>query len=96
MAHKKNQKMQRRGVIGANVLYCGHAGYFIADLYYIGGVCVVHASTPKVTPGNIHRHNQFGEPTHHLSDFPTPGFWKPEIGVFAVPEGQVKELGAPA
>lgn len=30
--------------------------------------------------------------THHLSDFPSAGFWKPELGVFVVPQEQVKEI----
>jgi hypothetical protein len=80
-----------KSAMGANVMYCGHNGYFIADIYDLGEVNVVHARR-EVNPDTIMRYKEFGEPTHHLSDFPKAGFWKPRMGVFVVPKSQVKEL----
>lgn len=77
-------------VIGANVMSCGHDGWFVADLMFIGAVCVVHASRP-VEPGNLTRGlNKCA--THVISDFPIAGFWKPKFGVFVVPKEQVITL----
>lgn len=75
--------------MGARVQYCGHNGWFIADIFRIGDVCVVKANGP-VTPGNIQRPAK--DCTHHVSDFPAPGCWMPERGVFVVPHKQVKKL----
>ena len=74
----------------AYVLYCGHAGFFLADIWKVGNVNVVRANGP-VTPSNIIRKN-IGRATHSLEDFPETGFWKPDLGVFVVPEKQVVEL----
>lgn len=76
--------------MGARVMYCGHRGMFIADIWRIGNVNIVHASQ-EVTPGNLERSN-LDSATHHLSDFPKAGFWNPRLGVFVVPEDQVTEL----
>lgn len=74
--------------IGATVLYCGHNATFIADIIEIEGVAVVRAN------GNINYCLQrpSTNPTHHLVDFPKPGFWRPDIGVFVVPKNQVKKI----
>ena len=77
-----------KAAIGALVLYCGHAGAFIADIYVAGNTNVVRANG-AVRPSELDRQ---GKPTHHLVDFPTAGFWRPDLGVFVVPKGQVKEL----
>lgn len=84
-----------KAAIGATVIYCGHRGTFIADIYEVGNVNVVHASR-EVTPENLERDGMEGPAgaTHHLLDFPTAGFWKPRHGVFVVPKEQVKELNA--
>lgn len=82
-----------RPAIGARVKYCGHDGYFIADIFKVAGANVVRANGP-VTPGNLVRKPSL-EPTHLLMDFPSPGFWQPRLGVFAVPESQVTELVEP-
>jgi len=74
---------------GALVAYCGHDGYFIADIYKVGTANVVRANKP-VTPDNIRR-PMIGA-THHMSDFPELGFWRPDLGLFVVPESQVKEI----
>jgi hypothetical protein len=74
--------------MGAIVQFCGHNGCFIADIYEIEGANVVRASGP-VTAANLDRR---AVPTHHVSDFPKPGFWRPELGVFVVPKRQVREL----
>jgi hypothetical protein len=75
--------------VGAYVKYCGHDGYFVADIFKINGVNVVHANGP-VTPANLIRPADGA--THFLSDFPSGGFWNPRKGVFVVPEKQVKEI----
>lgn len=75
--------------IGAKVLYCGHNGYFIADIFKIEGVNVVRANG-KVTPNNLIREPK--KASHILSDFPKSGFWRPDLGVFVVPISQVKEV----
>ncbi len=79
--------------MGARVMYCGHDGYFVADICCVAGANVVRA-TGAVTPGNLIRPiQQKSEPaTHTLLDFPTAGFWRPDLGVFVVPEDQVKEI----
>lgn len=79
------------GKIGARVKYCGHDGYFVADIITVAGAAVVRASKP-VTSGNIIRKNVDQEATHQLSDFPEGGFWRPDLGVFVVPAAQVVVL----
>lgn len=74
---------------GARVHYCGHDGTFAADLYEIEGAVVVRASAP-VTPGDLDRPAR--DATHHLSDFPAAGFWRPDLGVFVVPAAQVRPI----
>lgn len=78
-------------MIGARVIYCGHDGYFVADICPIAGAVVVRANG-KVTPGNIIRDERFGAATHRLEDSPGPVFWRPDLGVFVVPNGQLKTL----
>lgn len=81
-----------KSAMGAVVQYCGHEGTFIADIYEIGDVNVVHASR-EVSGNNLERDSlSFDNATHHLSDFPKAGFWKPRIGVFVVPSRQLTEL----
>jgi hypothetical protein len=77
--------------MGAQVQFCGHAGYFMADIFIIGNVAAVRANGP-VTPGNIFRNNEYGPATHIVLDFPLPGLWAPDRGVFVVPIAQVKVL----
>lgn len=83
-------KKSSKAAIGARVQYCGHEGWFVADLFHFNGVVAVKASGP-VTPGNITRH-RMSEATHILTDFPKAGLWCPDRGIFVVPEDQVKEL----
>lgn len=78
-------------MIGANVWYCGHRGYFIADVISVGNVYVVKANG-RVDNTTLVRENVKEEATHHLSDCPHPGWWRPDIGVFVVPKKQVKLL----
>ncbi len=80
-----------KAAMGAIVQYCGHRGTFIADIWEVGDVNIVHASR-EVTPDNLHRYEEFGAATHLLVDFPKAGFWKPKLGVFAVPKEQVTKL----
>ena len=76
--------------MGARVLYCGHRGTFIADIWELGNVNIVHASR-EVSGENLDR-DGVEAATHHLTDFPKAGFWKPRLGVFVVPKDQVKEI----
>ena len=76
-----------KATIGAHVKFCNHAGWFTADIYKIGNVNVVRANGP-VTTDNIVRDDQEAI-THELRDFPVSGFWRPDLGVFVVPESQV-------
>lgn len=71
---------------GAVVQYCGHDGTFAADLFEVAGAVVVRAAGP-VTPDNLTR-PAVGA-THHLVDFPSPGYWNPRLGVFVVPAAQL-------
>lgn len=79
-----------KSFMGAKVVYCGHNGWFTADIFEVAGANVVHAPVPldlsKLVRGRA------DEATHHLSDFPSAGVWKPNHGFFVVPSEQVKEL----
>lgn len=75
--------------MGAYVQFCGHDGMFVADIWAVGEVNVVHAGGP-VSPGNLIRPATGA--THLLVDFPKVGFWKPRLGVFVVPKEQVRKL----
>jgi hypothetical protein len=77
--------------MGARVQYCGHDGFFLADIYSVAGANIVRANG-SVSPGNLTR--PADEATHILLDFPLAGFWRPDLGVFAVPQNQVTEHGA--
>lgn len=79
----------KKGAAGAKVAFCGHNGWFLADIYYVGNVNVIRANG-KITGDNLNR--PATPATHHVSDFPTAGFWKPELGVLVVPEEQVQEV----
>jgi len=81
--------MMCKAKIGAKVVYCGHDGYFIADIFKIGNVNVVRANG-KVTPGKLT--GPVDGATHQLMDCPVAGFWRPDLGVFVIPENQVVEL----
>ena len=77
--------------MGAVVMYGGHNACFVADIWRVGNVNVVKAH------GNLDNclsrdPCDIAEATHHVSDFPEGGFWRSDIGVFVVPEHQVKEL----
>lgn len=78
----------QKAMAGAQVQYCGHQGYFLADVYEVAGACVVVANG-AVTPANINR-NRMDKVTHHLVDFPTAGYWRPGKGIFVVPSDQVR------
>jgi hypothetical protein len=78
----------KEGVAGAQVKYCNHDGWFVADIHVVGNVNVIRANGP-VNGDNIIRTN---EATHVVTDFPKSGFWRPDLGVFVVPQSQVKAL----
>lgn len=75
--------------MGARVQYCGHDGWFVADIFRVGSCNVVRASGP-VRTDKLNRPAKVC--THHLVDYPEAGFWRPDLGVFVVPEKQVTEL----
>lgn len=82
----------RAPAMGARVQFCGHDATFIADIYRVEGANVVRA----VGPVNDKTLNRPGvDATHHLVDFPSAGFWRPDLGVFVVPERQVTDLRLP-
>lgn len=74
--------------MGARVRYCGHAGWFIADIWEVAGANVVIASR-AVSPDMLTRNDVA---THHLVDFPIAGYWNPTRGLFVVPSEQVRDL----
>lgn len=76
-------------------MFCGHDGYFVADIFNINGVNVVNANGPvdyNALVRDWDQDNPNDRPTHHLSDYPLSGFWHPKKGVFVVPEDQVSVL----
>ena len=80
--------------IGAQILYCGHNGTFIADVTEIAGAVVVRAPKP-INLGKIDRSPAAVENAdYHLSDFPMGGFWRPDLGTFVVPTTQLTPLPA--
>lgn len=79
-----------KSAIGARVQFCGHNGWFIADIIRIGNATAVRANGP-VTPSNIHR-TEIHTITHRLTDFPSAGLWQADRGIFVVPEAQVTEV----
>lgn len=83
-----------KSAVGARVMYCGHNGWFIADIIQVAGACVVRAAQP--VDGGMLVRDRSDEATHHLADFPTAGYWNPQIGVFVVPSDQVTEYGVAA
>jgi hypothetical protein len=85
--------MMSEGYAGARVNYCGHDGYFVADIHLVAGANVVRANGP-VSPRNLIRpkRQKAEAPTHTMVDFPVAGFWRPDLGVFVVPKDQVKKI----
>ena len=78
-----------KAAIGAIVQYCGHDGTFVADIFVVGNTNVVRASR-NVSPENLERPARGA--THLVSDFPIRGFWRPDLGIFVVPQKQVVNL----
>ncbi len=76
--------------MGARVQFCGHDGWFIADIHVVGNVNIVRASEP--VNANMLNRPAKGNVTHHLIDFPNSGYWGADVGVFVVPTSQVKEI----
>lgn len=75
----------RKSAIGACVRYCGHNATFVADITEVAGACVIRANGPI---DKVLTRPADGE-THHVSDFPVAGFWRPDLGVLVVPSSQV-------
>ena len=70
---------------GACVLYCGHDATFRADLFEIEGAIVIRAAGP-IDESRLQR--PAARPTHHVTDSPRSGFWRPDLGILVVPRGQ--------
>jgi hypothetical protein len=79
-----------KSMVGASVLFCGHNGYFVADITKVGSAYVVRANGP-VSGSNIIRENPETAATHHVMDM-FGGFWRPDLGVIVVPEKGLKLL----
>lgn len=75
---------------GAKVQFCGHKGWFVADIYRVECVNVIRATGP-VSPDNLIREDM-DSVTHHMVDHPNGGFWRPDLGVFVVPVTQVRRV----
>jgi hypothetical protein len=81
-------------MVGVLVKYCGHDGWFVADVYEVAGAVVVRAGD-KVSPFNLMRGVDPAfkkDARYHLRDFPTAGFWRPDLGTFVVPADQLEKL----
>lgn len=79
-----------KSAMGARVKYCNHAGWFVADIFVVGTANVVRANH-SICGENIHR-DEMESITHEMRDFPQAGFWRPDIGIFVVPQEQVKKV----
>jgi hypothetical protein len=86
----KSIRVPKMSCTAAHVMFCGHAGWFIADLYAVGGAVVIRANGHIMPEALIRGRNE--EATHHVTDFPDIGFWRPDLGVLVVPAQQVKRL----
>lgn len=80
-----------KNVCGVSVRYCGHKASFVADITVVGEAVVVRHDGP-VTMENVDRSvKSFNAAPFHLMDFPSAGFWRPDLGVFVVPKSQFKK-----
>lgn len=76
---------------GIQVKYCGHEAVFTADVFHMDATVVVRA------PGRVEHHlrrdrRSIKEAQFHVSDYPDPGFWRPDLGVLVVPTAQFKKI----
>jgi hypothetical protein len=74
--------------MGAKVIYCGHDGCFVADIFLVAGANIVRANGEV----KINELLPIERATHQLTDFPSGGFWRRDLGVFVVPRKQVTEV----
>lgn len=71
------------------IQYCGHRGYFMADVFRMGDTICVRAKKP-VTPDSLIRKDFNPESCHfHIQDSPYPGGWWPHLGLFLIPKYQL-------
>lgn len=83
------------GCPGAAVEYCGHGGWFVADIVRTGTHCVIVANGPVT--GDMLERNRDYDVTHRLNEVgPMSGkgydgavYWNPQKGIFVVPVGHV-------
>lgn len=91
----KEQPQPKKAGAGVIVRYCGHNASFLADVYEIGGACVVVASGPLQNghqDGSGLQRPASPKATLHLVDFPQAGYWQPRKGIFVVPSAQLRFL----
>jgi hypothetical protein len=89
-----SEEYRMKTTMGAEVLYCGHNGTFVADIIEIEGAVVVRPNGPVKLDRLKRDMASVRAATHHLTDSPTAGFWRPDLGVFVVPAAQVKKFTA--
>lgn len=80
----------RKSGVGVTVQYCGHDATFLADIIEVGGACVVVAAEPIIDNKGLKRPARGA--THLMVDFPVGGYWKPQKGIFVVPNEQIRLL----
>ena len=89
------RELSAKAGAGVIVRYCGHNASFLADVYEIGGACVVVASGPLQNghqDGSGLQRPASPKATLHLVDFPQAGYWQPRKGIFVVPSAQLRFL----
>jgi hypothetical protein len=86
-APKETKAPDGLGRIGAIVQYCGHDATFVADVITVADAVVIRANGP--IKENLLTRPADPNATHHVSDFPVGGFWRPDLGVLVVPKDQV-------
>lgn len=76
---------------GKFIQYCSERGGFVADVYKVAGAVVVRAALVPCNPNTLDRRGT-RKYDFKLIDFPKPGFWRPDLGVFVVPRNQLKKV----
>lgn len=70
---------------GAIVEYCGHNATFRADIWRFAGAVVIRANGP-IREEILTRPAK--GPRYLFEDHPDSGFWRPDLGIFVIPETQ--------
>jgi hypothetical protein len=75
-------------LMGAKVMFCGHNGWFVADLIRVGTAVAVRSAIAPLDGGTIIR-GRNDEATHHVVDSPGPIAWWADHGILVVPATHV-------